>query len=895
MRSPRSWLVLALTIALAACSGSGSDGTTDAGSFSDTGVFDTAAPDTGPADTIAAPDGTEDVAPDGAPVDDVVPDVTVDAADAGEDVARVQWRQIAAPLGEDFVLHGLWGAEPNTVFAVGVAGTVLQLVGSEWQLLLSDPALDILNAVGGSGPGDAWAVGMGGQAIRWDGERWRLPDTCSDDADCGADDPCRAGTCREDGFCELVPTAAEGCCGTTLVRFDFDAGEPHGFEVVDLYAEDPDHGGMVWQAVEIADPTTGDPRYTSPPHALYFGDPTRSCPDDPGSVCPDYDNGRKVGATATSPAFTLPVDADRATLRFQLFLEVEASNHYDVLQVFVLEDGTPAEVWRKTAIAGGTTLGRFFEVSVDLSRFIGRTIQLQLAFDTLEQTDNDYEGVYVDDVTVTTTCGSLSEGLGLTDTLWGVWSSAPNDLFAVGGAGAILRYDGARWQRMMGGPIEMLASIDGAGPEEMVIVGQGGLSLRGPKGGWTRHETGVTADLESVWVHGPSLALAVGLEGTALRWDGGGWQTMETPSVAGLHGVDGSAPNDALAVGEAGTVIVFDGAAWRMSAATGTTGSALFGVWRGGPGNSWIVGDASTILRETARDVWQSIDPGTSEGLRAVIGFANGTALAAGLGGRWVWIGADGTTATGFVPGGATVFALDGTGPNDVWAVGLDGSLSHWNGGAWSAQLPIVEVPIRGVYAVAADDVWAVAEGGLIFRFDGEEWTVVRSTTTATLRDVWSAGPSRAVAVGARATILHFDGINWLQHFIEPVEIPDSDPWIIDVPLHAVWGTAADDIWAAGGSGVLVHWDGETWTYTQSMDERRRTLWSLWGRAADDIWAVGAEGAILHYDGTRWDVQETNSIATLFGVWGIGHRTWAVGSLGTILQHTPPRDIDPPD
>ena len=890
-----------LFLGLAGCLGEG-----NTGGWPDTVRRDAQAAEVSPADTRAAdmPDGTTppdaaaeigdappaaDTLPDGL---DAAPGDAPDAGDAGEDVERIQWRQLPAPLGEDFVLHGLWGAEPDTVFAVGVAGTVLALRGEAWEQVVADPALDILNAVSGSGAGDAWAVGMGGQAIRWDGERWRVPDACEQDADCGGEDPCRAGTCR-DGFCELEPTYGAGCCGTALVSFGFDGGEEPlaGFVVEDLYAADPDHGGLVWQPFAHTDVASGQARHTSPPRALYFGDPTKTCPGAPGELCPDYDNGFEVGATASSPAFTIPLDADRATLRFQLFLEVEASAHYDVLQVFAIEEGEgaapPAEVWRKTAIAGGSTRGRFVEVTADLSRFVGRTIRLQLRFDTLEQTDNDYEGIYIDDVVVSTSCGPLSEGLGLTDTLWGLWSNAPDDIFAVGGAGTILRYDGARWQRMMGGRPETLLAIDGAGPEEMHVVGAGGLSLRGPKGGWTRQESGVELDLESVWVHGPSLALAVGLEGTALRWNGSSWEPLETPSASGLHGVAGSAPNDALAVGDAGTVLHFDGGPWRMSPATGLTTADLFGVWREGPGRSWVVGHAGTMLRETSRDVWEKIETGVSESLRAVLGFADGSVLAAGLGGRWVFRAADGTQTIGFVPGGVTVFDLDGTGPRDVWAVGLGGSLSHWNGSGWASHAPLIDVPVYGVYAVAADDVWAVAEGGLVFRFDGESWTLVRSTTSTTLRDVWSTGPSRAFAVGGRATILHFDGINWLQHLIEPVEIPDSEPWEIDVTLHGVWGTAPDDVWAVGGLGVIVHWDGATWTYTPTADEQRRTLWSLWGRAADDVWAVGVEGAVLHWDGAAWTVQPTGSIATLFGVWGVGSRTWAVGSLGTILQYVP--------
>ena len=69
-----------------------------------------------------------------------------------------------------------------------------------------------------------------------------------------------------------------------------------------------------------------------------------------------------------------------------------------------------------------------------------------------------------------------------------------------------------------------------------------------------------------------------------------------------------------------------------------------------------------------------------------------------------------------------------------------------------------------------------------------------------------------------------------------------------------VWGAAADDIWAVGSAGLIMHWDGTSWqeVETPSVGD----LLSISGCQKDDIYAVGLGGAILHYDGTVWTQQQ---------------------------------------
>ena len=63
--------------------------------------------------------------------------------------------------------------------------------------------------------------------------------------------------------------------------------------------------------------------------------------------------------------------------------------------------------------------------------------------------------------------------------------------------------------------------------------------------------------------------------------------------------------------------------------------------------------------------------------------------------------------------------------------------------------------------------------------------------------------------------------------------------------LYGVWGTAANDVWAVGQGGTILHWDGARWSTIPSGTTE--TLRSIWGSSPTDIWAVGERGTAVHY------------------------------------------------
>jgi hypothetical protein len=65
---------------------------------------------------------------------------------------------------------------------------------------------------------------------------------------------------------------------------------------------------------------------------------------------------------------------------------------------------------------------------------------------------------------------------------------------------------------------------------------------------------------------------------------------------------------------------------------------------------------------------------------------------------------------------------LGGSGPDDVWAVGLGGGMLRYHAGAWSAVSTGTKQVLWGVWSRAPDDAWAVGNGGTILHWNGTVW-----------------------------------------------------------------------------------------------------------------------------------------------------------------------------
>jgi|GEM_PF-3538961 len=161
------------------------------------------------------------------------------------------------------------------------------------------------------------------------------------------------------------------------------------------------------------------------------------------------------------------------------------------------------------------------------------------------------------------------------------------------------------------------------------------------------------------------------------------------------------------------------------------------------------------------------------------------------------------------------------------------------------------------VYTRGKDGVWnrkdfAAAINGMAFLDDNEGW-----------------------AVGNSGAIYHFTQGIWKQ---------TSTDMTFD--LYGVAIRSPQSVWAVGDHGAFMQFDGTKWQDIPHFTHQ--TLYSI-AVTADNGWAVGTDGTVVHWDNVKQEWYETVSPMTNAGrsVIFAGDNAWVVGDYGDVFQYTP--------
>ena len=142
---------------------------------------------------------------------------------------------------------------------------------------------------------------------------------------------------------------------------------------------------------------------------------------------------------------------------------------------------------------------------------------------------------------------------------WGVWGSAPDDVYAVGEFGVVLHWGGSSWSPTdapTSGIID-LSSVWGSGPDDVYTVSNGefGAIEHWDGSTWTAmslvdFEGDPHLGFNSIWGSGPNDVWTAGYFGV-LHWDGTSWTqvTCDPTELTGpINGIHGTGAKDIWAV-----------------------------------------------------------------------------------------------------------------------------------------------------------------------------------------------------------------------------------------------------------------------------------------------------------------------------------------------------------
>ena len=367
-------------------------------------------------------------------------------------------------------------------------------------------------------------------------------------------------------------------------------------------------------------------------------------------------------------------------------------------------------------------------------------------------------------------------------------------------------------------------------------------------------------------------------------------------------------------------------------------GNDLYVGWANSDTDFWAAGE-NGILYHWNGITWKDHNPPspskelTSKDIRGLWGSGSNDMWAVGEDAILHYDGSVWKIMTSLVNLGVGVInAVSGTSTSDVWFVGENGTLIHYDGSNFQKDTSRLE-NLYGIWGDATNNYFAVgnmanSNDPAIIHFNGTNWqsTTVAGLPRANLSSIWGYGNEQWLvgskisnegtlyhvntgawyleqnsAMADLTTIYGFDVNNvWAAGFASGDDIVllrrngarwDKDPilgQVSSVNLFNLSGKPSQALWAVGSSGTVLTRKNNSWQRSAETNSlTNNTISGLWGSACDNVWAIDDRGIILHFDGNIWSSVRSPTIRPLRAIAGLSDKDiWAVGDLGTILRYT---------
>lgn len=406
-----------------------------------------------------------------------------------------------------------------------------------------------------------------------------------------------------------------------------------------------------------------------------------------------------------------------------------------------------------------------------------------------------------------------------------------SDVWAVGGVGTILHYNGLTW---------------------------------------TKEEILVNMNLYGVDVVDSTHGWAVGESGTILFWNGTTWTQVSSPTTSTLRSLSMSSSTSGWAVGDGGTIIYFNGGSWVLTNSPVSTTLRSVAVSLDSS-TAWAAGDGGIVIRlgETG---WEPVTTGTPNDLLTILLTPALNVWVAGKYGtvlRWNGISWNDYSMDSIFTIRSIILGSVG-GPIAGGYYRGQGDILYWQGGNnWQldAHSSLGHEPIYSLLSIDDSEFWAAGDGGAVYHINDEIWNY-QLTPSLDLLTVevpehnfgWSTGWRRL--------------FQW-----------QADWSLFDDNFGEIYGSAStsrDNIWFAKDSAI-AHWTGSEWETTDFFTPKRLNSIDLVGE--NEGWAVGVDGTIGHGVDLAWSEVTSPTTKTLNSVDMLSSTDgWAVGNNGTIIQ-----------
>lgn len=215
-------------------------------------------------------------------------------------------------------------------------------------------------------------------------------------------------------------------------------------------------------------------------------------------------------------------------------------------------------------------------------------------------------------------------------------------------------------------------------------------------------------------------------------------------------------------------------------------------------------------------------------------------------------------------PGFGEIYSVFAFGPNDVWMG--QGSARHWDGQQWTIYNSNNGFPgafrIRKIWGTSSENLYFVGDNGNIVHYNGQSWQRIESGTETTIQDIWGVQDSECgeweilcavseVAEPGERKILRISPNNGI----------DTLAWIANRRALSIWFHSFKRIFACG-DGVSIRNPNGFWQFIDALPPYTKEC--IRGNHINDLFVVGHFGLVGHYNGVSWQNYPEVSITGIY-------------------------------
>jgi hypothetical protein len=188
---------------------------------------------------------------------------------------------------------------------------------------------------------------------------------------------------------------------------------------------------------------------------------------------------------------------------------------------------------------------------------------------------------------------------------------------------------------------------------------------------------------------------------------------------------------------------------------------------------------------------------------------------------------------------------------NDIISFGSNdiclGSVFHWDGTRFN-QLP-VPTPFMGIvqnkiWGISSNDFYDVGYKGKIAHYQNGSWTEVNSHTTQEIHDIWGTPDNKTIlcAVSSKA----YDGEQKILKITG--NQADTINWATGREAYSLWTEKGFPVFVCG-AGIFTN-KNNSWKEIQGLPMIYTN--QIRGTALNNIFVIGDSGLLMHYNGSTW-------------------------------------------